>query len=226
MTPPHIICHMITSLDGRLATERWPVSEETLLEIYDQAAAEIAADGWIVGRATMAEFMQTGAPGISETPRPRPDQPGRAAGRRLGICFDRLGRLRPEGEDLEGDHLVLVLSEQVSDAHVAYLTGMGISVFFSGPEGDALGPALARIGAAFGVHRLLLEGGGQLNGAFLAAGLIDETSTLIYPVVDGQGGVPAIYDHGGATTAGALELISTQTRDHGVVWLRHRLARG
>ena len=33
------------------------------------------------------------------------------------------------------------------------------------------------------------------GGGFLAAGLIDELSTLICPAIDGLAGVPAIFEH-------------------------------
>ncbi|MBY5973131.1 dihydrofolate reductase family protein [Ferrimonas balearica] len=223
MTRPHIICHMITTLDGRLATERWPVSEDRLLQVYDAAVEEMQPDGWITGRETMGHYMAAGEPQLGPARENRADRIGDAAGRGLGICFDRSGRLRPKGEDLDGDHLVMVLSQRVSQAHVDHLASLGISVVFSGPEGADLAGALARIGAAFGVTRLVLEGGGRINGAFLSAGLIDETSTLVHPTVDGQGGVPAIYDHAADTRPRTLELMSVTTREDGVVWMRHRV---
>ncbi|MBS1857447.1 MAG: dihydrofolate reductase family protein [Acidobacteria bacterium] len=51
----------------------------------------------------------------------------------------------------------------------------------------------------FGVRRLLLEGGGHINGAFLEAGLLDEVGLLIAPEIDGRHDVPAVFD--GATAA-------------------------
>ena len=38
------------------------------------------------------------------------------------------------------------------------------------------------------MKRLLLEGGGGTNGAFLRAGLIDELSLILCPAVDGAKG--------------------------------------
>ncbi|WP_108257753.1 RibD family protein [Mangrovicoccus ximenensis] len=225
MTRPDIICHMIASLDGRLLADRWPCTEDALLEVYDGAAARLEADGWIAGRETMGHYLDSGDPA---TDGPRAEPRDRIAGHRgpgLGIAFDRSGRLRPESGDLDGDHLVIVLSGQVSEAHVADLAAKGVSVVFSGPGGADIEGALARIGAAFGVSRLLLEGGGTLNGAFLAAGVIDETSTLIHPVLDGQRGIPAIYDGDAPRGARALELVSAETLPGGTVWLRHRLGK-
>ncbi|WP_138467613.1 dihydrofolate reductase family protein [Poseidonocella sp. HB161398] len=226
MTRPQIVCHMIASLDGRLLADRWPASEAALLETYDGAAERLGAEGWIAGRRTMEHYVPTGEPAAGGPAAQARDRIADRRGRRLAIGFDRSGRLRPESGDLDGDHLVIVMSERVSEAHVSEIAARGVSVVLAGPDGNAVAGALARIGAAFGVRRLLLEGGGTLNGAFVAAGLVDETSTLIWPVLDGQRGVPAIYDRDAATTPTALEAISAELLPCGTVWLRHRVVTG
>ena len=53
---------------------------------------------------------------------------------------------------------------------------------------------VALLGAQFGVRRLLLEGGGHINGAFLDAGLVDEVSLLIAPGIDGRHDVTAVFE--------------------------------
>ncbi|WP_118135902.1 dihydrofolate reductase family protein [Oceanicella sp. SM1341] len=223
MPRPEILCHMIASLDGRLAAERWNVPEEVVVQCYDSVAARLGAGGWIVGRRTMEHYLPAAAPRTGPATPGRADRPAAAEGRSLAICFDRNGRLAPAGGTLEGDHLVVVVSGRVADTHVERLAAAGVSVFFSGPEGEDLGGALTRIAETFGVSRLLLEGGGTLNGAFLAAGLIDQTSTIVFPVLDGARGIGAIYDHAGATVPTGLELVSAEVLEGGAVWLRHRL---
>lgn len=223
MQRPHIICHMITSLDGRLLVDRWPFSEDRLLEVYDTIGERLDAGGWIVGRRTMEYYLTPTTPVIGAASALRADHIAASHRASVGICFDRHGSLRPESGEIDGDHLVLVLSDKVADAHVKMLISRGVSVFFAGPEGDQIEEVLTRIRAAFGVTRLLLEGGGRMNGIFLAADLIDETSTLIYPVVDGQSGIPSIYEHDAAIGVRALDLISCETLDSGAVWLRHRM---
>ncbi|MCA0919291.1 dihydrofolate reductase family protein [Pseudooceanicola nanhaiensis] len=229
MTRPHIICHMITTIDGRLLADRWPCEEKELLEIYDAAAARLDADGWIVGRATMeAHYLEAADPAPPEGIGPRDDRIAADHDARsdIGICIDRTGRLRPESGEIDDAHLVMVLGETVPRAHVEMLVERGVSVVFLGSGEGALADALTRIARAFGARRLILEGGGEINGAFLAEGLIDETSTLIYPLVDGQGGIPAIYEHRGATEVRSLELIAVETLDKGCVWMRHRVLAG
>jgi hypothetical protein len=52
---PRIVCHMLTSVDGRLLVDRWTppasgIDADRLRRHYDEAAATFGADGWIVGR--------------------------------------------------------------------------------------------------------------------------------------------------------------------------------
>jgi len=57
--------------------------------------------------------------------------------------------------------------------------------------------ALDKIRGILGIRRLMLEGGGTFNGEVLHAGLVDEISQVVVPVVDGGRGVTAIFDiHG------------------------------
>ncbi|MPQ94834.1 dihydrofolate reductase family protein [Thioclava sp. JE_KL1] len=224
MPRPHITCHMITTLDGRLKTEGWPYSEDELLTIYDAVGARLEGQGWIIGRASLEGWVPHVEPMLDPAPTARPDRLADLAGRTLGIVFDRKGRLLPDTDELEGDHLAIVLSERVAQAHVERLIDRGISVVFGGPDGDDIEGSLTRVAEGFRIERLLLEGGGTLNGTFLAKGLIDATSTLILPLIDGNSGAPAIYEQG-TGPAQSLELVQTETLENGIVWLRHRVSK-
>jgi riboflavin biosynthesis pyrimidine reductase len=85
-----------------------------------------------------------------------------------------------------------VLTERVLDAHLAGLREDGVSYIFAGEQQLDLGLALEILNRELGLERLLLEGGGGSNGAFLRAGLIDEISLAICPAVDGARGAPSI----------------------------------
>lgn len=233
---PKITCHMITSIDGRLHPDRWsdPVgaSIDRLVEAhYDATAARLGGQGWIVGRKTMADMVRVAdAPDLLDAPRSRSAHIAPRNGRDLAVAIDSSGRLAFDAGDIDGDQAVAVLSERVRDTVLAHLRDVGVSYVFAGPDGHALGAAMEAIGEAFGVRHLILEGGGTINGAFLAARLIDEVSTLIAPAIDGLAGVPAIFEHKGApdsrpSQGQRLELLASETLDGGVVWLRHRILR-
>lgn len=232
-----IICHMVSSIDGRLLPERWTSpasgSKSALLEQYEDIATALNADGWMIGRKTMAYYAQeqarqpvTAKDNLHQTREPYA-APGRQ-GQRLAIALDPHGKLHYRESTVNGNHLVTILSEQVDDTYLAQLRAQGISYLFAGPHGDNLQHAMQTLDDTFGVKTILLEGGGIINGAFLKAGLIDEISLLIYPGIDGLAGIPSIFEyigHGSEQPAAGqtLEHFHTQTREGGMIWLRYHV---
>ena len=104
------------------------------------------------------------------------------------------GKIAWGRSEIGGDPIVAVLTEQVSDAHLAGLRQDGVSYIFAGERELDLGLALEILNRELGIERLLLEGGGGSNGSFLRAGLIDEISLAICPAVDGAKGAPSIFN--------------------------------
>jgi riboflavin biosynthesis pyrimidine reductase len=233
---PFIICHMGTSIDGRLHPSRFTsaaagVSSTVLRGHYERIHEGFEADGWIVGRKTMSEMAKGSERPIANAPKvAREAHLGNRNGRKLAIGIDPSGRVHYGKDNVGGDHAVAVLGEHVSDGHLAELRMDGVSYVFAGPQGDDLAGAMERIGSMFGVKKLLLEGGGGINGAFLKHGLIDEFSTLIFPAVDGVAGTQGIIDYhgpeGDRPGAGqALRLTHCEMLEGGMVWLRHAVER-
>ncbi len=227
-----ITCHMITSLDGRLLPERWgDPADGTIDQLveahYETTAATLNAEGWIVGRRTMAAFTDQAAPApLLDEPLDRPPHLADRGGRAVAVAIDPGARLNFPRGHIDGDHPVVVLGERVPDERLAALRESGVSYVFAGPDGDRLADAMEALARGFGLRHLLLEGGGVTNGAFLAAGLIDRISTLICPTVDALAGVPSIFDAAAPAdshpAAGQhLRLAACDTLDGGVVWLRH-----
>ncbi|QPF84454.1 RibD family protein [Bradyrhizobium genosp. L] len=233
---PHIICHMGTSIDGRLHPSRFTaaaegISREVLRSHYERIHDNFGADGWIIGRVTMNEMAKGTARPVANAPKlPRAAHLGNRNGRKLAIGIDPSGRVHFGKDNVGGDHAVAVLGERVSDAHLAELREDGASYVFAGAKGDDLPHAMEQLAALFGAKTLLLEGGGGINGAFLKHRLIDEFSTLIQPAVDGVAGSQCIVDYhgpeGDRPGAGqALRLTHCETLEGGMVWLRHKVER-
>jgi len=231
---PYIICHMGTSIDGRLHPSRFTmpaagISRDVLRRHYEAVADCFEAEGWIVGRKTITEMAKGTERAIANAPTiaRRPHAANRN-GRKLAIAIDPNGRAHYGKDNISGDHVLAVLGEQVSDAYLAELREDGVSYIFAGPKGNDLSGAMEQIAKVFGVKRLLLEGGGAINGAFLKQRLIDEFSTLIFPGVDGLAGIQSIVDYHGEDgerpgAGQALRLIGCETLEGGMVWLRHKV---
>ncbi len=134
-----------------------------------------------------------------------------------------------ERHDITGDHVVMILTEAAPDAHLDALRRAGVSYLFGGAEHIDLALVLEKLASTFGIRRLLVEGGGRINGSFLYAGLVDELSLLLAPAVDGLMGAPALFDHEGAAddaTAKSLKLTlkSHEAMDGGVLWMMYDVA--
>jgi riboflavin biosynthesis pyrimidine reductase len=86
---------------------------------------------------------------------------------------------------------------------------------------------VALLAEHFGIRRLLLEGGGHINGAFLQADLVDEVSLLLVPGIDGRHEIPAVFDgvNPAQKTAVPLKLKSIERREKDALWLRYEVVR-
>jgi riboflavin biosynthesis pyrimidine reductase len=233
---PYIICHMGTSIDGRLHPSRFTapppgVSRDVLRGHYERIHDQFGADGWIVGRRTMSEMAKGAERTLKDAPKvARKAHVAARNGRKLAIGIDPSGRVHYGKDNIGGDHAVAVLGEQVRDAYLAELREDGVSYVFAGAKGDDLPGAMEEIASLLGVKTLLLEGGGKINGAFLKHRLIDEFSTLIHPAVDGVAGSQSIVDYDGPEgdrpgAGQSLRLTHCETLEGGMVWLRHAVER-
>lgn len=226
MTRPRIVCHMIGSIDGRLHPSRYTASADGTTKdwsaAYEAIHDRIGGDGWIVGRVTMAE-MAKGTPHPPAAPGspPRPVHVAQAKGP-FAIALDRSARLHFAKPDIDGDPIVVLLGHDVPDAHLAELHADGISYIVAADADMALAPLLDTLGDSFGTRVLLLEGGGGVNGSFLAAGLVDELSIVLAPALDG-GPTRGIVEAGEAGLKGKvrLSLIAADRLDHGALHLRY-----
>jgi 2,5-diamino-6-(ribosylamino)-4(3H)-pyrimidinone 5'-phosphate reductase len=224
---PRVICHMLGSVDGRILTDGWPLSKEGRRQ-YERVHESYAPDAWICGRVTMEQHFAQGLRSDEEVARehhggPRKDY--RAPGDHESFAFavDSSGRLAWDASDIDGDHVVAVLSERVSDEYLASLRDRGVSYLLAGAREVDLPLALEKIAARFGVRTLMLEGGGRINGGMLRARLIDEVSVLVAPVVDGRMGTPAVFDFDGDAPRYRLSLQAVEQRADDVLWLRYRV---
>jgi riboflavin biosynthesis pyrimidine reductase len=219
---------MLASVDGRIVTEGWPLSTEGRRQ-YEQVHAAYDADGWLCGRVTMEQHFAAGVRPDDEVAREHRGAPRNdfiAPGRHDSFAFvvDRRGKLRWESGDVHGDHLVAILTERVSDDYLAELRDRGVSYMIAGAKDVDLPRALDEMGARLGVRTLMLEGGGGINGTMLRAGLVDELSLLVAPVVDGQVGHPSLFDvHGDAFAPRRLALQQVERRADDMLWLRYRV---
>jgi riboflavin biosynthesis pyrimidine reductase len=231
---PRVICHMTTSVDGRIVVDGWPAAVVgPVRRAYEQIHTSYDADGWLCGRVTMEPFAKhvrseqevaREHPSLRSGQRPPAREDFVAPGdfEAYAFALDAHGRLAWASNDIDGDHVVALLSERVSDEYLAFLRERGVSYLLAGERDVDLALALRKITARFGVRALMLEGGGRINGAMLRAGLVDEVSVLVAPVADGRTGLASLFD-GDDLVPRRLSLAAVQQLDDDVLWLRYRV---
>ena len=222
---PLVICHMVPSVDGRIVTDGWNLPRSLTAE-YERTGASFGADGWIIGRVSMEPYAGRAAL-PAKTPREgisRTDFVARSDAPSYAIAIDPSGKLRWRSGSIDDEHVVTILTERVPDRTLAFLRAQGVSYLFGGRSRIDLPAVLRKLRARFGIRRLLLEGGGKINGSFLAAGVVDELSLLLAPVADGGVGTPTLFDaREGAGPARRLKLLSVERRRGDLLWVRYRV---
>lgn len=226
---PHVTCLMLSSIDGRLHPSRYTDSPDGSRKdwsaAYERVHGALGADAWLVGRVTMAEMTEGAAPKPGATaPVDRPIHVAAKADSHA-VAVDPSGKLRFASGSLDGDHVIVLLGPDVADGHLAELAANGVSYVVCDDADIDFAAALGTLGGRFGIRTLLLEGGGGINGALFAAGVVDALSVLVVPALDGGTHRQGIVMHGEDGLAGKVRLgfESVETLDSGIVHLRYRV---
>lgn len=224
---PYVICHMLSSVDGRIdgAALRAVTAEGD----YEATGTKLGGDAWICGRTTMQQHFAEDEPFVSaskDSAGPQLPHVARKA-KSYAISVDTLGKLCWKDGDLDGDHLICVVSESTPSDYLKMLREKGISYVVAGSPAVDLVEAVKQLGDHFGIGTLLLEGGGNINGAFLEAGLVDEVSLLLVPGIDGRRDIPAVFDSVSPKnhTGVPLKIKSVERREKDTLWIRYEVIR-
>jgi diaminohydroxyphosphoribosylaminopyrimidine deaminase/5-amino-6-(5-phosphoribosylamino)uracil reductase len=185
---PMITLKLATSLDGRIAAaggdSKWITGEQARAEAHRLRASH---DAVLVGSGTA----------LADDPALTCRLPGMEAWSPVRIIADgRLG-LRMSAEVVRTAHKVptWVITRSGSDEERRRtLLAFGVQVIevSAGANGRPDPRAMAEALAERGLTRVLLEGGGELARAFLAAGLLDRIIWFHAPKLLGADGLPAI----------------------------------
>lgn len=235
MNRPYIICHMVSSIDGKVTGEFLGLPAcQAATDIYYDINRHVQSNGFICGRVTMESSFTGGwYPELSEYPAVKPDPTRRDfildkkyMSGYYAVAFDTNGKLGwqsnriidPDGDPgYDGAQIVEVLSENVDERYLGYLEAMEIPYIFAGKSTIDVTVALCKLKQIVGVDTLLLEGGSIINGAFQRADAIDELSLVVAPVTADAEDKPLFTDG----NCSAFRHVGTETKD-GVVILHYR----
>jgi len=227
---PYVICLMMTSVDGKILTEKWGDSPriKVLKDKFEQAHETFGIGAWIVGRTTMEKDFTDFAPAVLKKGHhevDRLDFVAEHAGSSFAIAIDAGAKLGWNEPTIGGDHVITVLTEGVKEAYLAHLKDIGVSYIFAGKKEINLKTALKKLRNLFGIEKLMLEGGAHINGSFLNEELIDELHQLLLPIADGGIDTSTLFEveesvkKKGATL---LKLEKVQQIEDDVLWLTYK----
>lgn len=229
MLRPYVICHMLQSADGKV-TGKFLGSEacKRATEIYYDINRAYGADAYAIGRVTAEESFTGGYyPDLSKYSDEGIDFSDFIADgsyRFFAVVFDRKGRLgwkspliTDDDSGYNGAHVIEVLSQEVDKRYLAYLRETGISYIFAKDDGSDIPLALDKLVNMFGICNLLLEGGSEINGAFAAAGAIDELSLLVTPIKADENDKPLFA----RSLSGSPEFMNAVPYENGIILMRY-----
>ena len=220
---PYIICHMVQSIDGRIDCH---MVDHICGDEYDEIRESYKAPSFVNGRVTMekywAEKKRFASKTVTKIKKPLAFCAVSATG--YAFCVDTNGVLRYKSNLVEDKPLVVVTSEKASKEYLDYLKSKMIGYIAVGRKEVDLVRAMELLYSEFGVKRLMLLGGGIINGAFLKSGLIDEFSIIIGNGIDGRAGFVGSFDGLEAKMKAPfkVKLVSVKSYKNGSVWLRYK----
>ena len=227
-TRPHVICHMMGTVDGRLKANYSGIGNPS--RFFEEPAAKIKIDAWIVGRVTMQEFSSK-KPYRKRKGRfdvPKTDFVGQHTAKTYAVAIDPEGKCHWDTNMVSTEHVIEVLTEKVSGEYLDHLRSKNVSYVFGGKKELDLDLVLRKLRKLFGIKRARIDGGGHVNGSFLEANLIDEFSLVLMPFADGTHGASTIFevdskDPKRKATRFKLQSVKRWTKD--VLWLRYKVVR-
>ena len=58
---PYVICHMNSSIDGRILGSRWRPAENRMAGLFERIHEELGGGSWLIGRVTGSEYAKAQA---------------------------------------------------------------------------------------------------------------------------------------------------------------------
>lgn len=192
MNRPYTVCHIFSALDGGIVGNYMYAPETAVArEQYGKLRETFEANAILYGTTTMLDFCEGRVEDLPKSkPVERKDYIAPHKEKNYVIAIDKNGWLAYSDSALERhglrQHIIEVLTKEVSNEYLTYLRKKGISYIFAGNKEIESEIAMVKLKEIFGIERLVIAGGGYTDWAFADAGMIDELSIVLAPAADGE----------------------------------------
>ena len=202
MNRPYVICHMLQSIDGKIAGGFFREKQTLeLAKIYSDISKDYNGDAIIYGTTTAQEMFSSSktAPVLNQNPIQKIDYIYKDDKNKWIVVIDPQGQISfdqsvYQNPRLKDKNLIVILTENISSQYLETLKSLNISYLFTGKDEIDLRLALEKLYDLFSIKKLLLQGGGITNTYFIKEDLIDELSLVVSPVVSGEEKQPNIFE--------------------------------
>ena len=202
MNRPYVICHMLQSIDGKIAGGFFREKQTLeLAKIYSDISKDYNGDAIIYGTTTAKEMFSSSktAPVLNQKPIQKMDYTYKDDKNKWIVVIDPQGQISfdqsvYQNPRLKDKNLIVILTENISSQYLETLKSLNISYLFTGKDEIDLRLALEKLYDLFSIKKLLLQGGGITNTYFIKEDLIDELSLVVSPIVSGEEKQPNIFE--------------------------------
>ncbi|MBC8335344.1 MAG: 2,5-diamino-6-(ribosylamino)-4(3H)-pyrimidinone 5'-phosphate reductase [Anaerolineales bacterium] len=218
-----VILNVAMTLDGKIdsvARQGASISSEDDWERVDRLRA--AQDAIIVGGRTLldddprllvkSDSLRAERVAIGSSPNPA----------KVGIISNATLSVKSRFMTAGEATIIIFTSRRTSETQLTTLRDAGAQVFVLGESRVNLAAAMETL-AEQGIEKVLVEGGGSLNAALLAKGLVDEVQVYIAPLIFGGATAPTLADGDGILMDVKLDLLSVDKLNDGGVLLKYRV---
>ena len=201
MNRPYVICHMLQSIDGKIAGGFFREKQTLeLAKIYSDISKDYNGDAIIYGTTTAQEMFSSSktAPVLNQNPIQKIDYIYKNDKNKWIVVIDPQGQISfnqsvYQNTRLKDKNLIVILTKNISSQYLETLKSLNISYLFTGKDEIDLRLALEKLYDLFSIKKLLLQGGGITNTYFIKEDLIDELSLVVSPILSGEEKQPNIF---------------------------------
>lgn len=234
MARPYVIIHTHTSVDGNIDIMDLPGFYAGSQHYQDIALTpstqQLNIDAYLNGKTSTEDNIthyRTPELDADAAEVPEGDYLAEPNAEMFYISIDPRGELAFEtntfGYGGVATHFIEVLTDAASNAYKDFLRRKRISYIIAGEQQIDYELMLSKL-HDLGIRRLMVGGGGVINWSFLQNGLVDEISSIIAPVANGDPDAHRFFTaREPYSTVQPVEFTLTGVQDLGdsVVWLRY-----
>jgi 2,5-diamino-6-(ribosylamino)-4(3H)-pyrimidinone 5'-phosphate reductase len=210
---PIIIVHNSVSLDGSL-TGFMPD-----MDLHYKIAGEYKPDAHLIGADTIISGNEMFGEGIPEEIPSDFEQPQRSVTLPWWVIVDSLGRLKGMLHTCRRFEycrdVILMVSESTPRDYLSHLRERNYRFITAGMDKVDLTAAVAKLAEIYNISKILTDTGRVLGNLLINAGLVNEISLLIHPLIVGEKCYPMFSD---VKKDMNLKLKKSQSFENGCIW--------